>query len=197
LNSLDERTADLPNRIKFVEDKMLKLLETEQPKVDLSAIEARLTSIEEKNKQQDEQIASIGKKITDLSVKTETQITVIATKVDGLKLPDEQKIVDSVYNKLKADLKALSDKIDKMEPPSDKAPKQRILYFTARDNVACIKTDAMAKKLKDVGYPITIITLEPTQIKTIQDVPRVFECETGEEYRSATNVVTYLSSLTF
>lgn len=71
-----------------------------------------------------------------------------------------------------------------------------VLYFTSVDNPRTKETDKKAKYLKSKGVPIYIITLRLTK-DTIDTVPRTYTIPQGKEVSGASNVITYLSTLTF
>jgi len=90
---------------------------------------------------------------------------------------------------LKAQLQAMKD-----TPPPEPKPEKRVLYFTSIGNPNTAETDKAARKLKDNGYPITIITLDPTETN-VRDVPRAFELPSGKSVTGVSNVITYFATL--
>ena len=80
--------------------------------------------------------------------------------------------------------------------PADEATeRKRLLYFTSKLGCsACAKTDESVRRLKDRGYPITIIDLDPRETE-IRGVPRVFHPSSGRDVLGPQAVADYLASV--
>lgn len=77
--------------------------------------------------------------------------------------------------------------------PSDND--RRILYFTSTKGCPnCSPTDKTVERLKSLGYPITVIDLDPTQTE-IRGVPRIHVLSEGRDISGQSNVSTYLGLL--
>jgi hypothetical protein len=100
------------------------------------------------------------------------------------KIPDCDIDYDHIINEV---VSRLSDDVDD--------DRERLLYFTSEGCSHCERTDEMAQALLDSGYPINIITLEPTDT-VVKEVPKVYNTESKEEIRGTSNVITYFSVLT-
>lgn len=80
-------------------------------------------------------------------------------------------------------------------PTDEVSERKRLLYFTSKLGCpACVKTDETVRKMKDKGYPITIIDLDPRETE-IKGVPRVFHPSTGRDVLGPTAVADYLASV--
>lgn len=98
---------------------------------------------------------------------------------------------------LEAKIKALEAELaEAKKQPSPKTEK-RVLYFTSEGHPAVKESDVIARKLKDRGFPITIITLGPEDISNdrVRDVPRIHELPSGRSVAGKSNVITYLTAL--
>lgn len=80
-------------------------------------------------------------------------------------------------------------------PTDEVSERKRLLYFTSKLGCpACVKTDEMVRKMKDKGYPVTIIDLDPRETE-IKGVPRVFHPSSGRDVLGPTAVADYLASV--
>jgi len=99
---------------------------------------------------------------------------------------------------LKAKILALESELTDLKNKPPVKPEHRVLYFTSRNHPGVTETDVLARKLKDRGFPITIITLGPEEIRDdrVRDVPRIHELPSGKSVIGKGNVTVYLSALT-
>jgi hypothetical protein len=70
-------------------------------------------------------------------------------------------------------------------------PTRETLYFTARGLKSCERSDALADKLYDRGFPLRIITLTPEQTN-VSGLPMVFTAD-KRRILGESNVLTFLS----
>lgn len=98
---------------------------------------------------------------------------------------------------LEAKIKALEAELAEAKKPPSTKPEKRVLYFTSEGHPAVKESDVLARKLKDRGFPITIITLGPEDISNdrVRDVPRIHELPSGRSVAGKSNVITYLTAL--
>lgn len=98
-----------------------------------------------------------------------------------------------------ADLQARLDKLEKPiadSPPEEPKPTEipRYVYVTAKDSPACAETDAKIEQMIGKGYPITVVTLLPHQVKP-GDVPQFHNQLSKQTIAGPSNVMAYLANL--
>ncbi len=113
---------------------------------------------------------------------------------------DRQQIVDDVMLAVRPLIdQAIAERPDSSIPP-DSTPdseRKRLLYFTSTKGCGeCARIDDMVRKLKDRGYPITIIDLDPRETE-VKGVPRVYHPSTGRDVRGPIACADYLASVSF
>jgi hypothetical protein len=81
-----------------------------------------------------------------------------------------------------------------LPPPTD--ANSRVLYFTSISCTACGRANEMIDALKKRGAPITVITLSERDAET-QGVPMIFIPATDRKIVGLSNVVSYLSTVTY
>jgi len=122
----------------------------------------------------------------------------------GLAGVASQQQFDAMSAKLRAEMILLIDqKIkDAAKPvagadPVAAAESLRLLYFTTREGCAgCAKTDVLVQRLKNRGYPITVINLDPVDTD-IKGVPRIFRPSSGRDVLGPIAVADYLASVDY
>lgn len=166
----NERLTTVEETVRTVEQKVIDIMDLPQVNPDTIA----------------EQVYNKVKVDIDaINVNIENKLTIIQEKLGEMCTPPEP--ID--YERIIAEvIKRLGDvDVDDPEP--------MLLYFTVEGLESCRLTDTKAQGLKEAGYPIIIITLEPNEV-SVRDVPRVFNTRTNKEVRGTSNVITYFSSLT-
>lgn len=127
-----------------------------------------------------------------------------AGKSIGLTESDRQQLVQDVAITIRPVIdQVVAESLAQHAPgdsPSDPPAKpdeerKRLLYFTSTAGCGkCKETDEMVRKLKDRGYPITIIDLDPRETE-IKGVPRVYHPSSGRDVLGPIACADYLASV--
>jgi hypothetical protein len=203
----EDPCKDLAEKVAAIEERLVALENQENP---CEGLEERIALLESKPNAEcswnEERIKNIEFALDNANI----ELAELQTTVENL--PSAEDIVEQIYGKLADDLQNLEMKIDQI-PQVDVdqiinevinrigynvnvSSTDRVLYFTANGAAHCVKTDEVARKLKDQGVPITIITLKPEDA-SVSDVPRIHVIGTGLEHSGASNVMTYFTTLSY
>ncbi len=167
---IDKQLGDVSVRIDGVVTRIDKI-EDAFSKLDLDGMLVKLDNIS----------VIIGKMADQQEVQDSRLDALEAKECDGL---TEEQIIAII-------IKTLEDRL----PPDTGGDQERILYFTSTKGCPnCAETDQRISELKDSGYPITIIDLDPTQT-TVRGVPRLYNTETGRTIEGISNINVYLGLL--
>lgn len=95
----------------------------------------------------------------------------------------------------RAELDALKERVKQLESQRARSIDDRILYFTSTKGCTdCGDTDTMAAALKESGYPVTTIDLDPTET-IVRGVPRLHIPNQGKTIEGTSDVSSFLKSL--
>lgn len=165
------------------------------------SIEQRLSALETAAARQNCSCADKWKANELRLVKVESRLDQIdsrLTKIDATLIAVTSQAPPAIdYDKLTAEvLKRLPQQTPQQTPTSgDAEPGARVLYFTSSKGCpACAGVDAKIARLKQRGYPITVIDLDPTET-TIRGVPRIHIPETGRNVEGIENCLVYLAQI--
>lgn len=172
--AVEEGITDLQEKVSSLNSTPAPDLSQYATKADLASLSSRVDGI-------DSAVVTISKSVTEINVAVAT----LSKPCPPAPTPADP-------------LPPVADNPPPLPPQSDPLPPgdNRILYFTSTKGCPeCVKTDSKIRSLKDKGYPITVIDLDPTQT-TIEGVPRLFIPDKNETVQGISNISTYLALLT-
>lgn len=95
------------------------------------------------------------------------------------------------------DLSDILLRLDKLEqePPKQSSDDRRVIYFTSTKGCPdCKPLDAQVRALKDRGYPVSIVDMDPTNV-VVEGVPRLHIPSKERTIFGHSNIATYITGL--